>query len=463
MMIDLPYVQPRKGRYRYRRKVRPDLRPIVGKTEIIMPLGKTHAEVMRRYDAVHAQAERQLAAAERALTKSPAGITELEVFSEAAKQVRKWGFDPRWNVEDLDPEDDDDFDDAELVARTQRVEAIAKKYPQDERGRPAGITAKDAALLHLLGLGVAATMPAPTLEDAKRRYIKEKVEGTHNEQDKIQRVERVIGHVEATLGRRDIGLSDIRKTDAIDIRDHMLDVIKSPATVKRYLNDLRAIFQFGLDLFDLTKAVSNPFHNLTVKMSTVAKDDRDPFTEDQLKRTRRWILGHAGEDLQRIWRLLEGTGCRLGEVTGLLVSDVRLDHKFPHISLVFHPHRRLKTKGSVRSVPLIGDALKAAQEAVEAAQGQDLLFPAYGRVGGSDAASAALMKNVRKIVADKKVTVHSLRHSMTDRIRLSGASTAEEYLILGRSTGAVGEAYGGDEARLEVATKAMQKAMVAER
>ncbi|TIL87718.1 MAG: hypothetical protein E5Y68_02480 [Mesorhizobium sp.] len=74
-----------------------------------------------------------------------------------------------------------------------------------------------------------------------------------------------------------------------------------------------------------------------------------------------------------------------------------------------------------------------------------------------------MMKNVRKIVADRKVTVHSLRHSMTDRIRLSGASTAEEYLILGRSTGAVGEAYGGDEARLEVATKAMRKALLGER
>ncbi|WP_095205272.1 hypothetical protein [Mesorhizobium carmichaelinearum] len=176
MMIDLPYGQPRKGRYRYRRKVRPELRAIVGKTEIIMPLGKTHAEVMRRYDAVHAQAERQLAAAERALTKSPADITELEVFSEAAKQVRKWGLDPRWNVEDLDPEDDDFLDDVELVARTQRVEAIAKKYPQDERGRPVGINVKDAALLHLLGLGAAATTPAPTWKtpsgDTSRRRSK---------------------------------------------------------------------------------------------------------------------------------------------------------------------------------------------------------------------------------------------------------------------------------------------------
>ena len=37
MMIDFPYVQARKGRYRYRRKVPLELQTKLGKTEIVFP------------------------------------------------------------------------------------------------------------------------------------------------------------------------------------------------------------------------------------------------------------------------------------------------------------------------------------------------------------------------------------------------------------------------------------------
>ena len=66
MLIDLPlYIHQPSGKshYRYRRKVPLPLRPILGKTEIILALGKTQAEALRRYPKVHAQAEQQLAAA----------------------------------------------------------------------------------------------------------------------------------------------------------------------------------------------------------------------------------------------------------------------------------------------------------------------------------------------------------------------------------------------------------------
>lgn len=148
----------------------------------------------------------------------------------------------------------------------------------------------------------------------------------------------------------------------------------------------------------------------------------------------------------------------MAEVAGLLVTDVALDHRNPHVDLVVHPHRRLKTAGSVRKVPLIGDALQAAREAVGAAGDGPLLFASYGRERGPDAASAILMKHVRKVVADKKVTVHSLRHSMKDRLRLAGVETGTIDDVLGHSSGRVSERYGGDEARLEVATVAIKKA-----
>lgn len=67
------------------------------------------------------------------------------------------------------------------------------------------------------------------------------------------------------------------------------------------------------------------------------------------------------------------------------------------------------------------------------------------------------MKHVRAKVSDEKIVVHSLRHTMRDKLRLAGIDTETEGTILGHSSGRVGENYGGDEARLEVATRAMRK------
>ena len=44
--------------------------------------------------------------------------------------------------------------------------------------------------------------------------------------------------------------------------------------------------------------------------------------------------------------LLSDTGMRLGEAVGLAITDINLDGKIPHINLIPHPWRRLKTKGS---------------------------------------------------------------------------------------------------------------------
>lgn len=319
------------------------------------------------------------------------------------------------------------------------------------------ISVRDAALLHVLGLGAGAAAPEATLEDARRFYIKEKVAGKPDETMKTQRIDRVVGHIRTALGRDPV-LAKLTRADAREVRDHMLsDAGIKPSTVHRYLNDVRAIITHAIEELPLSN-VTNPFSKLEVKRETLAKHDRLPFSPAQLKATRAQVLGHANSDLQRIWRMLEGTGCRLAEVAGLLVTDVALDHRNPHVDLVVHPHRRLKTAGSVRKVPLIGDALQAAREAVGAAGDGPLLFASYGRERGPDAASAILMKHVRKVVADKKVTVHSLRHSMKDRLRLAGVETGTIDDVLGHSSGRVSERYGGDEARLEVATVAIKKA-----
>ena len=108
----------------------------------------------------------------------------------------------------------------------------------------------------------------------------------------------------------------------------------------------------------------------------------------------------------------------------------------------------------------LGETLGAAREAVEAVKDGRVLFPSYCREGGSSAASAALGKHVRVCVSDPKVgPTHSLRHRMKDRLRLAGVSKADQDILLGHSSGSEGENYGYEEVRLEVAKRALEKAL----
>jgi integrase len=431
------------------------LRAAVGKAEIVIPLGSTEADVVKRYPKIHAEVEKRLSL--KVPTQPTRALTEIEAFQGAMRDVRKAGLDQYWDVEALDPEDDEFFDDQELVARWNAVNAITDRYPMDDRGRPVNMSLKDAVALEVLSLGASARKPTPMLEDARRLYLKEKVEGSPDETKKTQRVDRVVGHIRKVMGG-DPELAKITRPDARDIRDYMLNELDiSAATVLRYLNDIRAVINYAIEELPLPD-LKNPFNGLEVKITVAAKDARSVFSDDQLAAARNRVLSAASEDLQLIWRMLEGTGCRIAEVSGLLVSDVHLDHAIPYIDLVIHEHRRLKTKGSARRVPLLGDALAAATTAAERAGKSTYLFATYFDRRGADAVSAALMKHVRMVIKDPKITNHSLRHTVTDKIRVSGATTAEEYLILGRSTGAVGEAYGGDEARLVVAERALRRA-----
>ena len=83
-------------------------------------------------------------------------------------------------------------------------------------------------------------------------------------------------------------------------------------------------------------------------------------------------------------------------------------------------------------------------------------LPAYAQPRGSDNASAMLMKRLRTVITDKKLTMHSLRHRMKDKLRNTGGPEAISLAILGLSTNTVAANYGSGYA-LEVMREHMEK------
>ena len=108
---------------------------------------------------------------------------------------------------------------------------------------------------------------------------------------------------------------------------------------------------------------------------------------------------------------------RLSEAIGLSRDDIRLSEDMPHILIQTHPWRRLKTIGSKRKVPLIGSARWAAQR-IMTSHDSTFAFPNFcnGQVLKSNSVSARLNKWLKLKIGDEYV-IHSLRHSLRDRLR----------------------------------------------
>ena len=149
------------------------------------------------------------------------------------------------------------------------------------------------------------------------------------------------------------------------------------------------------------------------------------------------------DDLRWIVALVSDTGARLAEIVGLAKEDIDLDHPDgPVVHIRAHPWRGLKTRGSARTVPLVGCSLWAARRAVEAADGS-YLFPRYVREGvcNANSASAALSMWLKGYVPEGR-TMHSFRHSMRDRLRAVECPSDIVDQIGGWSAISVGEGYG---------------------
>ena len=139
--------------------------------------------------------------------------------------------------------------------------------------------------------------------------------------------------------------------------------------------------------------------------------------------------------------LLSDTGMRLAEAVGLLSDDINLDGCNPHIKLKEHSWRSLKTRSSIREVPLVGASLWAAERIKN--NGNDFAFPKYYTKAkcNSNSASAALNKWLKPRVPDGCV-VHSFRHSLRDRLREVECPSDVVDAIGGWSTEGVGQGYG---------------------
>ncbi len=288
---------------------------------------------------------------------------------------------------------------------------------------------------HLIKSDNLFTSDAPLLSVALEGYFKMK--GSGKDDVFFRTGARNINAVINLLGDRPI--DEYATSDASLLRDHLIEKGLTINTIKRMYSTIRSVINLiireqGIDC-------SNAFSNTYMPDLDDSKQ-RQPIANEDIKTTqneckkiddeKRWLIA-----------LISDTGMRLSEAAGLSKDDLKVNEAIPYVDIKPLPWRSLKTKSSIRKVPLVGASLWSARRILESNNDTLFAFPLYTNENmiNSNSASAALNKWLRNRLGEGNV-IHGFRHSMRDRLRAVECPSDLIDQIGGWTRGSVGEGYG---------------------
>ena len=291
----------------------------------------------------------------------------------------------------------------------------------------------DIPAIHLVQVGTTIDN-SPSIMEAVELYLSiNGKEGTTFKRTARRNAE----YVAKAIGNKPI--ASFSSSDAAHFRDWCVEQGMTISTVKRVFGSVRAIINLVMREHGIegSNAFSGTFMPDRGDAST-----RQPIPTDKLITIQR-CCQTTDDEPRWLAALISDTGMRLSEAAGLAREDIVLDADIPHVIIRPQPWRRLKTKGSERTLPLVGASLWAARRAVEASQNSPYLFPRYCNNKGckANSASAALNKWLKQTIGDGYVR-HSFRHSMRDRLRAVNCPSEMIDQIGGWLKRSVGEGYG---------------------
>ena len=293
----------------------------------------------------------------------------------------------------------------------------------------------DIPAIHLVKSENKSDDSTPILSDALDLYLR--LKGKGKDKTFVRTANRNIEYIIKVLGNR--AIKTYSTNDAGKFRDWLIEQGMSNSTVKRVFSSIRAIINLAINEFGLN--IINPFSKVYLPSSSSVDINRVIPREDLIKIQS--ICKKEHDELRWIVALLSDSGMRLSEALGLTKEDINLNHSIPHIRLIPHPWRGLKTKSSNRYIPLVKDSLWASLRVLEHNNDSNFAFPRYTSLKGCNAnsASAALNKWLKEKLS-KQYVIHGLRHSFRDRLRAIECPLEIIDQLGGWSFKSVGQGYG---------------------
>ena len=306
----------------------------------------------------------------------------------------------------------------------------------------------DIPTIAIIDLDNSSLKNGRSLSQATQLYLN--LKGAGRSETFRQAAMRNSNYVIDLLGDRNI--RDYSTADAGKFRSWLLERQLTVSSIRRVFGTIRSIINLGINEYGLS--CNNGFSKIYLPAETQT-NSRKAIPISNIRNIQS-VCHELDDDLRWLIGLISDTGAGLSEVAGLLVTDINIEAKYPHIIVQPHPWRSLKTKSSKRRIPLIGTALWAAQR-IKKGHESVFAFPRYSNEQNCNAnsASAALNKWLKSYVPNGCV-IHSFRHSFRDRLRAVECAKDVIDCIGGWERYGVGESYG-DGYPIKVLTKWMRR------
>jgi integrase len=275
-----------------------------------------------------------------------------------------------------------------------------------------------------------------TLSESLELYLR--LKGNNRPLTFHQGATRVCGQLIAAHG--DKLVADYTRADAIQFRDHLIEKGMAGNSIVRVMGNIRAIMNFAAS--EMGQSQNLAFTRLYIDRKAGAKE-RQPVSNEHLALIKNHCF-RMDDEKRWILALIADTGLRLSEAAGLLKSDFEIRDEIPAVVVQPHPSRRLKTSKSARVVPLVGASLWASKRIATASVESQYAFPIYNKSGitNGNSCSAALNKWLNSQI-EGCGSVHSLRHSLRDRLRsVECPSDVVDQIGGWSTTSSVGNSYG---------------------
>lgn len=252
--------------------------------------------------------------------------------------------------------------------------------------------------------------------------------------------------------------SRIEKRHLVQLKDELLASGKlQKATVLKYMNMLRAVFQVAVDNDRLPK---NPAAGIKVPKDAPGRAKRVPLNLESLRTLFHSEVytkgkrpqGGAGE--AAYWLPLLGlwTGARLDELGQLEVGSVKREADIWYFDFEPDPAKgkRLKNPNSRRRVPIHPELVRCGflgYVAETKAAGHSWLFPRLSSAPDRKrtASFSQWFGRYRKKlgITDEREVFHSFRHGFMEAGRAAGIARELRYQFTGHGTRDEGDGYGG--------------------
>jgi integrase len=380
------------------------------------------------------------------------------------EKVRRWYEENRESLQEVvvSSEITDDYGypaEEEVTAGELLADSIldqaAKREGVGTDGHPERLTREEAVKVSALYSG---KLPEPrlTVRDAYELYIEKHFGGRSNKATDaaFEQFHEFAGNVP---------LTSVSRRTVHDWMDWLMTTrSQAAATIKRRIGTMKAIFNFVADR-ELYVG-KNPFERMKAPSVAKAPEERLPFHRSHLEAIDAYLKAsnRVRPKTRHLVALLKFTGCRPSEIGGLKVEDLSLGGPIPYALVRWTAERRLKTFQSQRRVPLIGEAMQAA-EALADARKSGWLFPSLAPKDGSGNENPALSTRVNKVIRaagvpkSRALVAYSFRHTMIEALdQVPSISFKVRERTVGRGNT---DQYGAKEQPLEVTLEAMSAAI----